>query len=77
MIPAHRLKPKQKRDTPPLPTDKAISAISTTLNKKYQKEEKERKYAPVKEVLTLLGKGVLLSAAFIVPGSTILLKTYK
>jgi hypothetical protein len=60
--------------TAALPSDESLSKISDVLVKQFEKREKEKRYAPVKEVLGLLGKGVLLSAAILAPKSAPLIK---
>ncbi|KKR72438.1 MAG: repressor in the phenylacetic acid catabolic pathway, phenylacetic acid degradation operon negative regulatory protein [Microgenomates group bacterium GW2011_GWC1_41_8] len=45
-----------------------VSRLSTLLEKTLIKKEQEKRYATVKEVITLLGKGLLLSTLFIAPG---------
>lgn len=49
--------------------DEQLQKISSLLHKKFTQEERERKYAPVKEILSLLGKGVLLSMVLLAPGT--------
>lgn len=45
-----------------------IANICSLLEKKFQNEERRKKYALVKEVLVLLGKGALLTSLILVPG---------
>jgi hypothetical protein len=52
-----------------LPSDQSIASISVILTKQSRREERDANYAPVKEVLSLLGSGVALSAAILVPKS--------
>ena len=46
-------------------TDQQLSIICKLLERKVRNEERSNKYAPVKEVLTLLGKGALLTMLLI------------
>src|SRR3989344_5088488 len=50
-------------------TDQQLSIICKLLERKFRNEERRNKYAPVKEVLTLLGKGALLTMLLIAPGT--------
>lgn len=52
-----------------LPSDTAIQKISVLLEKQSQSIVREQKYAPVKNVLALLGRGAVLSAALLIPKS--------
>lgn len=56
-----------------LPPDKTIASICTILTKQFLKEKRNQKYAPIKEVLTLLGHGAVLSAGLLAPKSAPLL----
>lgn len=47
---------------------KNIEIIAQSLKKKLDAEARERKYAPAKEVLTLLAGGTLLAASLVMPG---------
>jgi len=60
-------KQKNKKEIP-LPKDEILREIALTLKRKLLREERERKYAKVKEVLTILASGTLLATAFIMPG---------
>lgn len=62
-----KLKMKEKDKKLPL-SDKYLAQIAARLYERVKKEERNKKYAPVKEVLTLLGQGVLLATVFMVPG---------
>lgn len=63
-------KGKQKsKEEVPLPKDEILQEIALTLKRKIIHEERARKYAKVKEVLTLLASGALLATAFIMPGT--------
>lgn len=58
--------------------DTSIEKICTILTKQFEKGKQESKYARVKQVLALLGKGTLLLAAFLAPKSaTIFLPLVK
>lgn len=70
------LKSRISRKEPPLPTETSIAKICSLLTKHFTKEEKLQKYAPVKEVLALLGRGAILSAALLVPKSASALKPF-
>jgi hypothetical protein len=45
-----------------------LHEIATVLDKKFQKEERETKYAPVKEILSYLAKGGYMAAVLVMPG---------
>lgn len=51
----------------PLPPEAAIHKISAVLLRQFAKEEHRQKYAPVREVLALLGRGAVLTAAILAP----------
>lgn len=55
------------------PREDTIAKICTILTKQLKKEEHLSKYAPVREVLALLGKGALLTAAILAPKSASIL----
>ncbi|MBL7159162.1 hypothetical protein ISS85_01685 [Candidatus Microgenomates bacterium] len=55
-------------------SEKHLKEISTLLYNKYQKEERKRKYAPVKEVLTLLARAGFLAMALVAPNTIVLAK---
>lgn len=60
------------------PSDAYITKICNILTEQSEKEKCESKYAGVKQVLTLLGKGAVLTAALLTPKSaTILLPLVK
>jgi hypothetical protein len=67
---------QQSEKSPPLPSNEKISAIAEILHKKFAKEERERKYASVKQVLALLGMGAFLTMAMIAPGIAYLGKEF-
>lgn len=46
-----------------------IINLCELLSEQFARKERENKYAPVKEVLALLGKGAILAAAILAPGS--------
>lgn len=58
---------------PVLPPDAAITKLSQLLWKQYEKNERTKVYAPVKEVLALLGAGAVVSAALLAPKAAPLL----
>lgn len=66
---------KRKLEDLPLPT-RNIEMIARSLKKKLDAEARERKYAPVKEVLTLLAAGTLLAASVVMPGLSAGLKMF-
>lgn len=53
-----------------IPDEKQLKKISSLLEKKFAAEKREKRLAPVKDVLVLLGKGALLSSVFFAPGIT-------
>lgn len=71
-------RPKQAHDKPSilqdLPSDDAIATISALLVKQSQRKAREQTYARAKDVLSLLGTGVALSAAILAPGSARVIK---
>lgn len=67
---------QRSKKSPPLPSNEKISAIAEILHKKFTKEEKERKYASVKQVLTLLAMGAFLTMVMIAPGIAYLGKEF-
>lgn len=56
--------------------NQTIEAISKTLLRQMDKEIFEKKYAPVKEILKLVGAGVFVTAAIIAPGLPMALKPF-
>jgi len=56
-----------------LPSDESIKKIAQLLHAQCVKEEKKNKYARVREILSLLGKGAILAGAFLAPKSASLL----
>lgn len=54
---------------PPLVSDQAIAKLSGVLAQQFLQEKQKQKYAPVKQVLILLGYGAVLSAAILAPHS--------
>lgn len=64
---------KQKVTHNSLPSQESIATISHLLTKQFQQKARDTKYAPVKEVLALLGKGAILSAALLAPKASPLL----
>lgn len=59
--------PKKSLGDLEIPT-KNIEIIAHALQKKFNLQEKERKYASAKEVLTLLAGGAFLAASIFIPG---------
>jgi len=57
----------------PLPKEDTIKNLCVLLDKKMAREERNSKYAPVKNILVLLGKGAILSAALLAPKSASIL----
>lgn len=53
-----------------------IEIIAKSLKKKFDLQERESKYAPAKEVLTLLAAGVFLAASIVMPGLSSGLKMF-
>jgi len=60
-------KGKDKREIP-LPEEKILQEIALTLKRKIIRQEREIKYAKVKDVLIILASGTLLATSFIMPG---------
>ena len=63
-------------DLPATIKDSLISEISKTLTKQIDKEIFEKKYAPVKMVLTLVGAGLFLGASVVIPNLPVALKPF-
>lgn len=55
-------------------TERQIEKLSAFLIGKFEKKKRQKRYAQVKLVLSLLGKGTLLPMIFIAPGTTRLAK---
>lgn len=55
--------------TKPKLTKKQIEKLSSYLVEKFEKEKRQRRYAQVKLVLSILGKGAFLPTMFIAPGT--------
>lgn len=72
-------KPKKKKDTRidqlEIPV-KNIDYIARSLEKKFYSEQREKRYAKVKEVLTILAGGTILAASFVAPGLSLGLKDF-
>ncbi|MBI4065293.1 hypothetical protein HY409_02905 [Candidatus Gottesmanbacteria bacterium] len=64
-----RMKKKEKQYHISLPSDESIARISGILLNQQRERQHQTKYAPVKEVLSILGKGVMLSAVILAPKS--------
>lgn len=60
----------------PVIKDSTLTEISRTLAKQIDQEIFEKKYAPVKTVLTLVGVGLFLGASTIMPGLPLALKPF-
>lgn len=56
-----------------IPSDHSIVQICTLLSHQFENERNEKKYAKVKTVLTLLGKGAIITAAILAPKSASIL----
>ncbi len=67
---------KPQKPTGQLPAEPSIEKICLLLEKQFQKEERKQKYAPAKEVLALLGRGALISAAILAPKAAPLLMQF-
>jgi len=65
--PIHPRKEKISLEDLPLIDPKKIDQLSVTLARKIDKEIFDMKYAPVKQVLQLIGTGALLAASFAAP----------
>lgn len=59
---------------PPLPSHQSIANISKLLLAQAQKEDRDQKYASVKNVLSLLGAGAAISAVVLAPKSAVVFK---
>lgn len=53
----------------PLPSDASLQKIATVMEKQLKEENQTKKYAPVRAVLSLLGKGITLSSVILAPGT--------
>jgi len=60
----------------PLPTDEKIAHLATLLMDQTQKRKKENQYASVKQVLTLLGAGSVISMSFFAPPVLLAVKPF-
>lgn len=69
-----KISPKNKPLDGSLATQ--IDHIAATLAKKIDKEVFDKKYAPHREVLTLVGAGVFLTASLILPGLPLALRPF-
>lgn len=67
----------RKRKTPSasLPSDEHIAKLCTLLLSEHEQKAKEQRYAPVKEILALLGKGAVLTGAILAPKAAPLLSS--
>lgn len=72
-----RWKMKEKQSYIALPSDESIARISDILIKQLQERQRQSKYAPVKEVLSILGKGAMLSAIILAPKSASLFLSFS
>jgi len=59
-----------------IPSDDRIATLCRLVLAQKQEQIKNKKYAPVKTVLSLIGLGVLVAGAFVVPGSPIAVKPF-
>lgn len=57
------------KDSTPLPANNSLVAIARLLLKQERANERNKKLAPVKSVLSLLGTGAAISAAILIPNS--------
>lgn len=62
-------KRQDQRDSHPLPSRESIASLCSLLLKQEEKRECEARYASVKVVLSLLGRGAVLASAFLSPGA--------
>ncbi len=71
---------RKKRRDPfeniPLPDREKIDYLAKTLTKQIDREVFEKKSAPIKEVLKIVGAGVFLAASFAVPNLPLALKPF-
>jgi DNA-binding PadR family transcriptional regulator len=68
--------PKSSRYNLPLPSEEKIQQLVLLLEKQMQNEKKKNTYASVKQVLTILGAGTILSLSFIAPSALLIAKTF-
>lgn len=59
-----------------LPSEEKIAFLCKILRQKFTKEEVHKKYAPVRQILTLIGTGAFLTMAIIAPNTTRLGKAF-
>lgn len=59
-----------------LPSEEKIASLCKILQQKFTKEEIHKKYAPIKQVLTLIGTGAFFAMAMIAPNTTRLGKAF-
>jgi len=59
-----------------LPSPDKLASLAQILSKQLEHEEKTKRYASIKEVLTLLGAGAFLGLSFLIPQSSIIAKPF-
>lgn len=59
---------------PPLPPEEHIAALCKMLSNRWKKEETHRRYAPVKQVLTIIGVAGAIGLSFVSPTAVMLAK---
>lgn len=70
-------KPKSRiEDIPATIKNSTLADVSETLTKQIDKEIFEKKYAPIKIVLTLVGAGLFLGASVVMPNLPLALKPF-
>jgi DNA-binding PadR family transcriptional regulator len=67
-------RPRKKFE--PKTSSKNLAQIASILKEKFRKEEREKNYARIKDVLTMLAAGTTLAMVFIMPGTAPLLKIF-
>lgn len=60
-----------------LPSEENLKKIANLLTEKFRRETREAKFAPVKEVLSLLAKGSILVGGFVAPNIWKLAKDWQ
>lgn len=59
---------------PTTPSQDQLAKISQLLERKFAAQEHQKKYAPVKEILTLIGRGAIISMALLAPKTAVVAK---
>ncbi len=67
----------RRLDEMPLPEEESIATVAGSMLRRIQEEESDRKYATVKQVLALVGAGVLVGILFAAPQAGIIFKAFR